>query len=90
MAAFPREQILCLFYEEIETSPANLAGKVHRFLGIAARPQDAAGLNAVNAAPSEGCGPPTACFEMLREQFAEPDRRLASLLGLESDPWPNS
>src|SRR5437764_32623 len=48
---FPPSQILCVTFDSIIREPQRLASRLHRCLGVAERPGDAAGLDVVN--PSE-------------------------------------
>jgi hypothetical protein len=87
---FVDHQILVLRYEDIRERPAELAGSLHRFLGVAARPGDADGLGVVNPSIPEPNGPDE-CVERVRreliERYAEPNRRLAALLGPSFPMW---
>jgi len=82
---FPREQVLCLNFESIIRSPAALAGRLHEFVGVPARPRDAEGLEVIN--PSEGhCTEvPEHARALLTERYAEANRELVRLLGPEFD-----
>lgn len=87
---FVEHQVFIARYEDILERPAALAETVHRFLGVAARPGDAEGLGVIN--PSEGAADardltPEARRE-LAERYAEPNRRLAALLGPSFPMWP--
>jgi hypothetical protein len=84
---FPQEQILVLRFEDIAMRAEHLAKQVHRFLGIQPRPDDAAGLGVVN--PSEKGGVPfdEAIRRELLSRYAEPNRRLAAILGPDFEPW---
>ncbi len=79
---FPPEDILVLRYEDILTAPTDLAGRLHRFLGVAHRPSDAENLPRLNAgayADKETIDP--ALRVRLAARYAEPNQRLARLLG---------
>ena len=87
-ALFPRERILCLRCEDIALQPRRLAERLHQFLGLEARGEDTEGLGLINAAEREGAEAPTAAtFQALRARYAEPNRRLARLLGPEFEIW---
>ena len=87
-ALFPRERILCLRCEDIARQPRRLAERLHRFLGLEARGDDVHGLGLINAAEREGAeAPATATFQALRTRYAEPNRRLAELLGPQFEIW---
>jgi hypothetical protein len=84
---FDRDQILCLRHEDIRERPADLAERLHRFLGVEPRPQDGTGLGRINE--SEPAAPPMPAHirQELRARYAEPNRRLAELLGPEFPVW---
>ncbi len=84
---FPRHQLLVTKFEDIVSRPAVLAQRVHRFLGIAERPQDAEGLGVVN--PSAKDGPPfdAVSRQRLLARYVEPNRRLAAMLGDDFELW---
>ncbi len=85
---FPRESILVLKFEDVVARPGELAARVHRFLGVAERPEDA-DLGVVN--PSEkGDGEetmPAAIRRELDRRYAEPNRELRELLGPSFQLW---
>ena len=85
---FPAEQILCLRYEDIIEKPGCLVERLHQFLGVQMRPQNAAGLGVIN--PSENSAgetiPPN-ITSMLQNRYADANRRLARLLGPEFRMW---
>ncbi|HEX7052608.1 MAG TPA: sulfotransferase domain-containing protein [Burkholderiales bacterium] len=87
LALFPRERVLCLRYEDIAERPGELAARLHRFLGVAARPGDAEGLGVINAAEGSDAPMPEAARRALRLRYAEPNRRLVELLGPEFGAW---
>ena len=83
---FPREQILCLPFRDVVGRPRDLAVRVHRFLGVPACPDHAAGLDVVN--PSEDPGTiPNDIRDALRTRYEAPNRELADLLGAEFETW---
>jgi len=85
---FPRDHILVLRYEEIAAAPAGVAVALHRFLGIEQRPEDGDSLPPLNAAAeaaTETIDP--AIYDGLAARYAEPNRRLASLLGPDFRMW---
>jgi hypothetical protein len=85
---FPREQILVLPYEDIAARPEALAARLHGFLGVAPRPEDARNLGVVNASRNEeGEAVPENLRAKLAGRFAEPNRRLAALLGPDAPGW---
>ena len=88
---FAREQILCLRFEDIAASPHGLAQKLHRFLGIAARPSDTDDLGIVNPAPGEDDLPMSPDTRSRLERYYEmPNRELGELLGSGFDTWQSS
>jgi hypothetical protein len=84
---FPREQILCLRYEDIIKKPESLAERLHLFLGLSPRPQDTRGLGVINVSRKDSLEMPGKIREMLRVRYAESNRRLAELLGPEFEMW---
>jgi hypothetical protein len=83
---FPKEQVLCLRYEDIAEAPQTLAGNLHRFLGVPPRPDDALTLGKINAARQDEPIPPQE-RDALRKKYAEPNRQLAGLLGNAFKIW---
>jgi len=83
---FPRKQILTLRYEDGVADPAGLAVMLHRFLEVEPRPSDAAELGPVNSAQTHDVLDERTRHE-LGERYAEPNRRLAALLGPEFSAW---
>lgn len=84
---FPREQILVLRFEDIGTGPRALAERLHRFLGIEPRGADTDGLGVINAAERTG-DMPDDVRQALAARYAEPNRRLARMLGSDFTMWP--
>ncbi len=88
LKSFPREQILCLLFEDIRDQPRAIADRVHRFLGVDPRPQDAEGLGRVNASESsQTTSMPAVLRKLLQERYRRPNRQLADLLGSDSSFW---
>lgn len=84
---FPREQILVLRFEDIVRSPLSLAERLHRFVGVPPRPSDAEGLGVVNPSEARGETMDEAVRRELEGRYAEPNRRLAAMLGSDFEPW---
>lgn len=85
---FPRHNVLCLRCEDLALQPRQLAERLHRFLGVPPRPNDADGLGVINPADREGAQQPAAqTLGLLRARYAEPNRRLARLVGPDFDIW---
>lgn len=85
---FPRENILCLRCEDIARRPRLLAERLHGFLCLPARADDADGLGVINAAESEGEQQQAAeTRSLLRARYADPNRRLAEVLGPDFEIW---
>lgn len=85
---FPRNQILVIRYEDIVRSPGCVAETLHRFLGVAPRPQDGERqepVNAVRDADNDGMAPATR--KKLIERYAVPNRELYDLLGPDFPAW---
>ncbi len=85
---FARGQMLVLRFEDIVSSRAALAERLHRFLGVPPRPLDAEGIGVINPSEQEVGGMPDAVRRALRERYAEPNRRLAAMLGSDFRMWP--
>lgn len=85
---FPREQLLCLKFEDIVSRPQVVTTRVHRFLGVMPRPQDVEGLGQINAAPLGGTADmPPDVRRMLEERYAFPNQQLGELLGAGFELW---
>jgi hypothetical protein len=87
---FMEHQVLVVRYEDIRERPAELSGSLHRFLGVTLRPDDAEGLGVVNPSVPEPNGPDERVERVRRElieRYAEPNRRLAELLGPSFQMW---
>jgi hypothetical protein len=83
---FRREQILCLKFDDIVVTPTVLACRLHRFLGVAPRPDDTLGVDVVN--PSEaGDAMSDDARRRLRRRYAAANRELVALLGREFEDW---
>jgi len=85
-AHFPRDQVLVLRQDDALHDPAGLAAALHRFLGVEPRPQDAEALGMANAA-AESAPLELAVRRQLEARYAEPNRRLAALLGSSFAIW---
>lgn len=75
---FSRSQLLVVRFEDLVVDGRDAAIRVHRFLGVEPRPDDADTLGRVN--PAEELARPRDVLEALRVRFDEPNRRLAELL----------
>jgi len=82
-ARLPRDRILLLRFEDVGR---DLAAAVHRFLGVAPRPDDASGLPPVNGCDHAEAMPPPSRAR-LAALFAVPDRDLAELAGIDVSGW---
>jgi hypothetical protein len=82
LAAFPREQLLVLFTEELAADTASVYAHVLDFLGLEQHGLDA--YPRIFERDYGGMEPETRA--RLAQEFAEPNRRLAELLGQEP-PW---
>ena len=82
LAAFPREQLLALISEELLQEPAESYARTLEFLAPART--SCAPSPRIFAREYSEMSPATR--ERLERQFAEPNRRLADLLGREL-PW---
>jgi Sulfotransferase domain len=84
---FPREQILVLRYEDIDARPEGVAERLHRFLEVSPRSEDARGLGIVNPSLADGASLDEDVRRDLVARYAEPNRRLAQLLGPGFEIW---
>jgi hypothetical protein len=78
---FPREQMLIVRFEDIISKPAALAERLQGCLGVAARPGDIEDLGVINPSEKDTSGLTVDIRDELRERYAEPNRRLAAMLG---------
>jgi hypothetical protein len=85
---FPRDQILVLRFEDIGTDGKGVAERLHRFLGVAPRPDDAGHISVVNPSEKSGATFDAKTREALRARYEEPNRRLAVMLGPGFELWP--
>jgi len=83
---FSRRQMLFLKFEDIKTDPSRLARRVYHFLNVSPPKEDVKQLGIVN--PSIKTDPmPDHIRHMLSLRYSGPNRRLATLLGQEFEPW---
>jgi hypothetical protein len=82
LALFPREQLLLLLTDELGADPTGTYGRVLRFLGVA--PHDLGAYPRIFEREYAPMQPETRA--RLGGSFAEPNRRLAELLGRELPP----
>lgn len=79
-AHFPGEQLLCLNFEGIIRDASALASRLHDFIGVSRRPDDARGLDIVN--PSELVGQmPATAWRQLQDRYSESNGELVQMLG---------
>ena len=87
-ALFPAERILCLRFEDLRDAPESVLARVHAFLGVAPRGEDARDLGRINPSRNTDVSPVgEAVLERLRARYAEPNRELAALLGSDFRVW---
>jgi hypothetical protein len=84
---FARPQILVLRFEDIRDRPRDLAGRLHRFLGVDLRPGDAGGLGVVNPSEEGLARFDDEVRRGLLARYEEANRRLAALVGPEFELW---
>jgi hypothetical protein len=84
---FPREQVLCLKFDAIIRTPGDLAARLHHYIGVTPRGEDATGLDVVNPSEKRGEEMPVESLDRLRQRYAEPLRELATLAGPEFAEW---
>jgi Sulfotransferase domain len=79
---FPRSHILIIRYEDVAAQPRDVAAEFHRFLGVDLHPEHADQLGRINAAQDLGGDEMSGELRSkLAQRYAEPNRRLAALLG---------
>jgi hypothetical protein len=83
----PWERLLIVKFEDIITRPEALAVELQRFLGVSERADDARGLGVINPSEKERSLPSSEVTRELAERYAEPNRRLAALLGSDFALW---
>jgi sulfotransferase family protein len=84
---FPRDQIAVVRFEDIIADPHGLAARLHRFLRINERPEDADDLGVINPAERPADGMPAAAARDLAARYAAPNARLARMLGPDFALW---
>jgi len=84
---FPRERILVLRFEDIQERSTDVADRLHRFLGVAPRPDDADGIGVINPSEKRGEALDEALKRDLQARYADSNRRLAALLGPDFRLW---
>jgi len=84
---FMEHQLLVTRFEDIIERPAALAETVQRFIGVTPRPEDARGLGVINPSAREVDGLADDVRRELAARYAEPNRRLAALLGPSFPMW---
>jgi hypothetical protein len=83
---FPRQHVLVLRFEDLVERPREVAADACSFLGVTPVVEHAAALGVVNPS-TEGGGSAAAALDGLRQAYAEPNRRLARLLGHDGPLW---
>lgn len=83
---FPREQILCVRFEDLTASPRQTVARIHRFLSRRELPETAASVAPLNATQSEGDTVPDH-VAAIRRHFTEANDRLRDLLGPDFKVW---
>ena len=84
---FPRDQVLCLKFDDVVRFPERLAQRLHTFIGVTPRPDDAVGLDVVNPSEKRGEAMPEDVIQRLRARYADSIRDLAALVGDEFAEW---
>ena len=84
---FPRERVLCLKFDDIVFDPAGLAARLHRFVDVEPRPDDAKGLDVVNPSEIGGDAMPDDVRRRLRARYRNSIEALVSLAGPEFNSW---
>jgi len=84
---FRRDQVLCLKFDDVVRRPEALAERLHGFIGVTPRPDDAVGLDVVNPSEHRGEPMPEDVIQRLRVRYADSIRDLAALVGQEFAEW---
>jgi len=84
---FPRDQVLCLKFDDVVRRPETLAERLHGFIGVTPRPDDAVGLDVVNPSENRDEPMPEDVIQRLRARYADSIRDLAALVGEEFAEW---
>jgi len=84
---FPRQQVLCLKFDDIIRHPGDLAARLHRFIEVTPRPHDTEGLDVVNPSEKRCDVMPDDVIDRLRHRYADSIRELAALVGPEFAEW---
>jgi Sulfotransferase domain len=84
---FHHTRIICLRFEEIITNRHILAERLHRFLEVTPRPQDAQSLGVINSSEKVSGAMADTTRKDLKGRYSEPNRRLAKLLGPDFEIW---
>ena len=87
LSRVPRSRLLVLRFEELLDAPRAIAQRVHGFLGLEARPDDADGLAVINPSRPDEAGMPDDVARDLAARYREPNERLARLLGPDFAVW---
>lgn len=78
---FPKQQVLCLKYESLAEDQISFLTRLHEFLGVEKRPEDAQ-LEVINRAQGEQSETlDLALRDRLQRLYAEPNTRLTTLIG---------
>lgn len=85
-----RDRLLVLRFEDIVDAPRSLAERLQRFLGVAVRPDDVSDLGVINPSDQAPEQPPATVTRALAQRYQEPNQRLASMLGSDFVPWPQT
>jgi hypothetical protein len=85
---FPPSQLLIVKFEDILAEPRDLARRVHRFLNVAERPDDAVDIGVINPSAKNEDTPLDERTRLeLHARYVEPNRRLAAMLGPAFGVW---
>ncbi len=84
---FPEDNILCLRFEDVHDDTHMLVSKLHSFLGVTPRPEDADGLGVINESEKDGQVIPVDIAKILSKRYSEPNKTLSEMLGKEFKIW---
>jgi hypothetical protein len=84
---FPRDQVLCLKFDDVVRFPERLAQRLHTFIGVTPRPDDAVGLDVVNPSEKRGEAMAEDVIQRLRARYADSICELVAMVGEEFAEW---
>lgn len=84
---FKPSQILCLRFEDLLDNPKLFAKKIHAFLGVKTRPNDANGIPPINVSDAIRLPLSPSLEKKLAKSFKSENRKLKQILGRSFKIW---